>query len=399
MHRERTIECPAITINGRTAPAIQFPTALAVTASGDLIVADGSSRIFLISKDGAFKKTIAEFGRAAGEVRHPMGVAVSGTGADECAWVADTQNSRLQKVRLVDGQVQAVATNVRHRPTAPGPLTLGEPHGVAFAGPLVYVSDTQHHRIVVYETSTPPRSKAMEQAGMGAATLPCVLAFGTKGREPGCFQCPRGVAVRMCASGDADDDEAEHEILVCDSRNHRLQCFNPRGECVRGVGGRSGLRNAGCAGGPSGLFAFPMEVAVSPDGEHVVVADQRAITILTSALAPVTIVDQSQPTHAPSVGGTPLLSARLSYPTATRGPYAAFGVAPHAAGPGFMLYVAEYSTHQLREFALRPEDLDRRQPLPVKPTQFQLTTNARVGQMVLVTPSPRERGCAGGQVR
>jgi len=365
---------------------LQFPTSVAVMSTGELAVADGSSRVVIMSTDGKWKKTIADFGNYTyGAVHHPLGIVMQGSGTDEMMYIVDTQNNRIQKVRMLDSTMQAHARQVVHRHAIPGPLKLGQPHGAALAGAVLYVSDTQNHRVVAYSTASANRSRAMAEVGVQPGELQCLSAFGAKGRELGNLQYPKGIAVRFIGT------QGEHEIIVCDSRNHRLQCFTPQGQCVRSVGGRHGQTGAGPSGGRGEMFAFPLEVAVSPNGQYIVVADQQTITVLTAdGLSPVTIVDPSQPRGPPTLGGTPLLSARLPYPTATRAPFAGFGVAPLGAGPGFLLYVAQYATHRLVEYTLHPQDLDKCLAAPQKPTQLWLASCAQIQQNVL---SPRNAGC------
>jgi uncharacterized protein (TIGR03663 family) len=84
-------------------------------------------------------------------------------------------------------------------------------------------------------------------------------AFGVPGAEPGQFNHPRNLAVA-----------ADGTIFVADADNHRIQHLNADGSVID-VWGSFGDVLAGTA--PPGTFNQPWDVALSPDGAYVYVAD------------------------------------------------------------------------------------------------------------------------------
>ncbi|MEM9161793.1 MAG: thioredoxin-like domain-containing protein [Cyanobacteria bacterium P01_F01_bin.4] len=76
-------------------------------------------------------------------LQHPLGIAL---GTANELWIADTYNHKLKRLNLVTHDCQTVA---RLNP-------FSEPTGLSFAGGLLFVADTNHHRIQSHPTR-PPR--------------------------------------------------------------------------------------------------------------------------------------------------------------------------------------------------------------------------------------------------
>lgn len=83
--------------------------------------------------------------------------------------------------------------------------------------------------------------------------------IGSPGAEPGQFNHPRNLAV-----------SPDGTIFVTDADNHRIQHLNPDGSVINVWGSFADIL-AGDA--PPGTFNQPWDVAVSPDGQFVYVAD------------------------------------------------------------------------------------------------------------------------------
>lgn len=135
-------------------------------------------------------------------------------------------DSKLQKVFVLDREGN-------HIRTIGG---LKRPTGIAFhrGQKRLFVADTLGHKIAVYDADGSP-----------------LLAFGTRGKEPGAFNYPSHLALR--------DDS----LYVNDTMNFRIQSFDLRGNF---------LSSFGRLGDGSGDFAQPKGVGVDPEG-HIYVAD------------------------------------------------------------------------------------------------------------------------------
>ena len=99
----------------------------------------------------------------------------------------------------------------------------------------------------------------------GSISLPSDLTIGTTGNGIGQLNAPRGLAV-------APDDS----LYVADSRNHRIEQYDPTGKLMQTFGQVS----PGCPYAtvpppdvPLGTLCEPWALAVSPDGQWVYVAD------------------------------------------------------------------------------------------------------------------------------
>lgn len=75
---------------------------------------------------------------------------------------------------------------------------------------------------------------------------------GQSGTQPGQLQAPRGIAFATDGS-----------MYVADSRNNRVQQFNPEGQLIRAWGSYA---NAADGDAPGGTFYEPWGIAVGPDG-------------------------------------------------------------------------------------------------------------------------------------
>jgi DNA-binding beta-propeller fold protein YncE len=167
---------------------------------------------------------------------------------------------------------------------APGPGRLEGPIGVALLDGEVFVTDSQRHRIVVYDRNGGfLRAFGRRGAQPGQLDRPMHLTarsgrvyvaeylndriqvfspqgeslatIGGPGAGPGELDAPGGVAV-----------DGEGNVYVADFYNQRVQVFAPDGAFLRQVGqtGAKGIR--------PGRFNYPTDVALLPGGE-IVVAD------------------------------------------------------------------------------------------------------------------------------
>lgn len=230
--------------------------------------------------------------------------------------------------------------------TGPGPGALEGPIGVALLAGEVFVTDSELHRILVYdrdgrflrafsERGSEPgqldrpmhlsarsgrlyvaeylndRVQIFSTAGESLATI------GGSGDGPAEFDAPGGVAV-----------DADGKLYVADFYNQRLQVLTPDGRFLRQIGETrvKGIR--------PGRLNYPTDVALLPDG-GIVVADayNDRIQVFTST---------GEPTRR---WGGPLA---LNLP----GPfYGWFRVATGVAlGPDASVFVADFHNHRIQKF-------------------------------------------------
>jgi DNA-binding beta-propeller fold protein YncE len=120
-----------------------FPTHMAVTPKGELVVADSLNfRVQILDGDGKFVAAFGHHGDGSGDIAMPKGIAVDGEGV---VYVAD---SLFDVVQLFDREGQFLLTLGRRG------VDFGEfwmPNGV-FIGESgeLYVCDTYNHRIQVF---------------------------------------------------------------------------------------------------------------------------------------------------------------------------------------------------------------------------------------------------------
>lgn len=115
----------------RSGPPFYFPTNLALSAEGDIYVADGygNARIHKFSPDGRLLLSWGEPGEELGQFRVPHGIAVDRSGA---VWVADRENSRIQ-IFTSSGEFVHAWTDIAR----PCQLTF-DPHGNVLVAELGY---------------------------------------------------------------------------------------------------------------------------------------------------------------------------------------------------------------------------------------------------------------------
>jgi tripartite motif-containing protein 71 len=262
---------------------LAFPRALASDPAGDTYVADtANDRIEVFGPDGELQRTIGASGRDPGVLTAPRGVATDPTGgllvsdtvgdrvelfapggdAFASAWtsaggrragferpagigvdprgsvyVADEGNARLAHM-WGDGSFLSEIGG----PDDLGGAGLNGVQSVAVspAGGNVYMADSGHNRILVYD-----------QAGALLAHWGAEGGNGAGGSGPGEFMHPQGVAV--APSGN---------VYVADTNNNRV---------VELSGGGEVLAQWGSLGGRDGAFHQPTGVAVDAAGRVYVV--------------------------------------------------------------------------------------------------------------------------------
>jgi DNA-binding beta-propeller fold protein YncE len=170
------------------------------------------------------------------EFKHPLGVAVSPI--DGSIFVADSWNNRLQ-VFDESGVFKRCVDKI-------GQIEFHYPYSIHVDEKgRIYVSDQSLIRIKVFDSN-----------------FNLIRVIGRYGREVGCY------------SGLCDiSTDADHNIYVCDSGNHRILKFNENGEF---------LSQWGSNGTSEGLFKCPACVTVHEN--FVLVSDWGMSEFLFSKL-------------------------------------------------------------------------------------------------------------------
>jgi DNA-binding beta-propeller fold protein YncE len=210
-------------------PTGRWTGALAVAPDGTLYVADYSGRVQHFDGDG---RHLGEWGSnmiGAGQILHPSGMAIDGSGR---IYIADADRHRIQVFDGVGTLLVAWGRNGH------GPGELNSPHSLAIAPDgSVYVSDSWNHRVQHFD-----------------AQGNYLGEFGSHGLDPGQFVVVSGVAV-----------DAAGNLYVGDNRGgHRIQHFDAGGQY---------LGEWGSYGYGDGQFENVGKVALDGQG-HLYVADQ-----------------------------------------------------------------------------------------------------------------------------
>jgi tripartite motif-containing protein 71 len=189
-------------------PTLAKPRAIAVTSTGDLVIADSkNNRLWIQKVDGTVIKKVGKLGTGEGQFKEPCGVAV---GKDGSIYVADTFFSLDEKGGLPWGRIEKFSKDYKFKAsfgkseTAPNDLFGPRAVGVDPAG-NVWLSDTGNHRLVKYD-----------------ADGKFIAAFGKKGKGKGEFIEPFGL-----------DFDAEGNAYVADRLNYRIQVLSNTGQYLR----------------------------------------------------------------------------------------------------------------------------------------------------------------------
>jgi tripartite motif-containing protein 71 len=232
--------CPyasAQIIGQRAEGVLRFPEAVALSATGDVYVADQLGYVVQkFSSAGAFETEWGSFGGGHGQFGPIGGLATDAAGN---VYVVDSSHNRIEKF----DPNGAFITQWGHSGSELGRFSFGSSQdytkppggGIAVAGTYVYVADSGNNRIQRFNLEG------------GEA-----VAWGTKGSGPGQFRYPRGVAANAT------------EVLVADDDNHRIEKFDPNGAYQA---------EAGSQGTGPGQFSFPYGIALDAAGNAYVADD------------------------------------------------------------------------------------------------------------------------------
>jgi DNA-binding beta-propeller fold protein YncE len=167
------------------------PSGVAFLQDGRLAVADtGNDRVALFTPDGTFAGSLDGKPGEGAVLDGPADVAAAPDGG--AVWVANTNADTVVRLRLDD----SIDKTLGGTGDSPGKLRI--PRGIAVAGGLVYVSDSEVDRVTVYDVETEEH----------------VILFGEEGSEMGQLLFPAGIALLPTGY-----------IAVADPGNGRIQFF------------------------------------------------------------------------------------------------------------------------------------------------------------------------------
>ncbi|MGI9104276.1 MAG: SMP-30/gluconolactonase/LRE family protein [Terriglobales bacterium] len=205
------------------------PYGLAVDSKGRIYVADSGVDAVMIFDQEHDSFSLYRNGAANFHFRNVIGLAVDDT---DRLFISDPDQHQITVVSP-QGQVETVFGNGRE---------LGRPTGLAIDNEnrLLYVADTEHEQIAVYDADTYTRIRTIGKPSKDGDDC------------SGCFAKPTNVAV---------DDEGN--LYVSDTLNWRVQMFDADGDFI-GMFGEHGAE--------PGMMAKPKGIAVDHDG-HIWVVD------------------------------------------------------------------------------------------------------------------------------
>jgi streptogramin lyase len=255
-----------------SAARFQYPSGVAVDASGNVYVADTYNHtIRKITPAGAVTTLAGTAGLSgsadgtgsAARFWYPYGVAVDGSGN---VYVADTRNYTIRKITPA-GVVTTLAGTAGARGSADGTgsaARFANPYGVAVDGSgNVYVADTDNDTIRKITPAGVVTTLAGTAGSVGSAD-----GTGSAAR----FYFPEGVAV-----------DASGNVYVADSYNSTIRKITPAG-VVTTLAGTAGASGSADGTGSAARFSGPRGVAVDGSG-NLYVADTLNDTIRKSVPA------------------------------------------------------------------------------------------------------------------
>jgi tripartite motif-containing protein 71 len=182
------------------------PTDMVCLSSGEFVVKD-DTKLRLFSSEGTFLSVICElraatkcFGLTEDDQGRLVCIRRSGRDTDLVFW--DVESKQIVK-RMTLEDIIADKANSKCR-------------FLTFQGGKIYITDLGLNKIYVIDAKTYTVMKVTHVLICNHMIL--VQAFGEAGSGPGCFDDPAGLGV-----------DAAGNMVVADSKNHRLCVFSARG--------------------------------------------------------------------------------------------------------------------------------------------------------------------------
>lgn len=302
-----------------------YPTGLSVDRTGNVYIVDSGSNTIRLMTPAAAVSTLAGTPGIRGSANgtgpaaafnYPTGIVVAPNGK---VYVADSRNFSIRAIGA-GALVQTLAGDLSSSGSADGPgpqARLQSPSGVAVDFlGQQYIADTANNTIRKVDLL----GRVSTLAGL-AGTLGSADGHGSQAR----FSSPAGVAVDWMG-----------QVYVADTFNNTIRVISPGG-WVRTLAGQAGVAGSRDGFGRQALFNHPMGLSMGRHGE-LYVADAFNNTI--RRVTPSGVV--STVAGVPGLGGSkdgPAHTATFSYPMDV------------AQGPDGALYVADAFNNTVRRIA------------------------------------------------
>ena len=243
-----------------TEAKLDWPTALAVDAEGNVYIADrGHDRIRKVDTAGIIT-TIAGTGERGfsgddGPAAEAQIDGAAGITLDEeygYAYIADTGNNRIRRIDLETGIITTVTGGNDDGDESDAASRIAAPRGVAFgADGNLYIADTGNHQIRIWEATDGTTTPVAGASGLGDGGLATAARLFN----------PRGVAI-------AEDGT----VYLTDTSHHRVRKVDPEGIITTFAG--TGEQGYDGDDGPAtdAQLSHPGGVTIGPRG-HLYIAD------------------------------------------------------------------------------------------------------------------------------
>jgi 6-phosphogluconolactonase (cycloisomerase 2 family) len=362
------------------------PTDIAINNAGFVFVSDRTShciRIFSPHPDYTLIHTLGtpEFENNTKDTfYYPNGLSIK----NDILYVCDSLNHRIQVFRITINTNIITAT---HLPRAIGGhhsigygnpsntnYTFNLPDALAIENNILYVADSQNHRIQVF------RININDNNTITTIHLPIHLGSqhsigtGIRGNTTDTFNNPRGLAI-------------ENNILyVADDNNHRIQVFrinindNNTITAIYLPGANGGYHSIGTGreGNTNYTFRFPCGLAIRNNILYVADNDNHRIQVFRITInANNTITTR----HLPGANGGPH-SIGTSIRGNTNNTFAyPRGLAIHQVGDDDILYIDDYVNNRIQIFngdITNPATLQYYDTIPPPPAKYIILTQNRM---------------------
>ena len=192
-------------------------TDVAIGANNEVIIIDDTNKCVIVL-DCNFA-LLAVIGQGSGDNRlvRPYGVAVS---KDDIIAISDSSSHQVKKYSL-QGKLSSIIGNNRGNNNG----QFDHPRGLVFSSnKMLYVVDGYNHRAQVFQQDDK-----------------FAFTFGSKGSNPGQFQCPVRIAI-----------DSDNRVLVSDHNGNHISLFSHTGSFISRI-----------------TCDRPLAITVSPDG-HII---------------------------------------------------------------------------------------------------------------------------------
>ncbi len=362
---------------------------IAINNAGFVFVADTENhciRIFSPNPDFTLIYNIGSPGQGGNtndRLRYPSTLAID----DDILYVADTSNHRIQvfRININEADNTITATHITSRLGNPHSIGTGRqgntrdefryPNGIAIDNDILYVADTNNHRIQVFRitindnntitTTHIPRSIG-SQRSIGSTGIPDNTNYN--------FNGPFGLAI-------------ENNILyVADVRNHRIQMFritiNDNNTITKlhlrsANDGRHSI-GTGIIGYTNYTFSYPYRLLIKNDILYVADAANHRIQVFRITINDNNIISA---THLPGRNHSPhsIGTGRLGNTTDTfQDPT---GLAIHRHNNEDILYVADTWNNRIQVFngdLTNPATLQYYDTIPSPPPRYTILKQNRM---------------------